>query len=169
MSVLSKHDIRRLIEGKPSLIEGYLDLSQQLQPNGFDLTLRDISLFQNFGQLAADNTKRRLPELTPLPFPIDDFVTIKAGCYLITFNEIVHLPTNIMAFGRTRSSLLRCGVTIGTAVWDAGYNGRSQSMLVVNNQYGFRVEKNARLLQLVFQTLVSETDGYSGKYQHENM
>jgi dUTP pyrophosphatase len=169
MSVLSKHDINRLIGGKPPLIEGYLDLSLQLQPNGFDLTLRDISLFQNAGQLAVGNAKRRLPELTPLLFPVDGFVSIKAGCYLVTFNEIVHLPTNVMALGRPRSSLLRCGVTIGTAVWDAGYNGRSQSMLVVHNERGFRLEKNARLLQLIFQTLTTETDGYAGKYQHENI
>ena len=37
--VLSRKDIRRLIQQKPSLVEGYIDLEQQLQPNGFDITL----------------------------------------------------------------------------------------------------------------------------------
>ncbi|MDO9334532.1 MAG: deoxyuridine 5'-triphosphate nucleotidohydrolase, partial [Dehalococcoidales bacterium] len=168
-AVLSKSDIRRLLEQKPPLVEGYLNLSQQLQPNGFDLTLRDIALFQNAGQMGAENTERRLPDLAPLIFGSDGFMDLIPGSYLITYNEIVHLPTTVMALGRPRSSLLRCGVNIGTAVWDAGYEGRSQSLMVVCNAQGFRVQKNARMMQLVFFRLTSETDGYSGTYQGENI
>ena len=91
------------------------------------------------------------------------------GTYLITYNEIVHLPKNIMALGRPRSSLLRCGVTIGTAVWDAGYEGRSQSLLVVYNSRGVRLEKNARIMQLVFLELTGSSEGYNGIYQGENI
>ncbi len=169
MSVLAKRDIRRLIEQKPPLVEGYLDLDTQLQPGGFDLTLRDIALYQNAGQISVDNAERRLPDLAPLMFGSDGYMDLMPGVYMITYNEIVHIPTNIMALGRPRSSLLRCGVTIGTAVWDAGYNGRSQSMMVVYNPQGFRIRKNARMMQLVFLTLTSDTDGYSGRYQGENI
>ena len=169
MSVLAKSDIKQLLENKPPLVEGYIELEQQLQPNGFDITLREISIFQNAGQISAANSARRLPELTQIPFPVDGFITVKAGCYLVTYNEIVNIPKTIMAFGRPRSSLLRCGVSIGTAVWDAGYSGRSQSIMIVHNEHGFRVQKNARMLQLVFETLTSETEGYNGKYQKENI
>jgi dUTP pyrophosphatase len=169
VSVLAKRDIRRLIEQKPPLVEGYLDLDTQLQPGGFDLTLRDIALYQNAGQISVDNAERRLPDLAPLMFGSDGYMDLMPGVYMITYNEIVHIPTNIMALGRPRSSLLRCGVTIGTAVWDAGYNGRSQSMMVVYNPQGFRIRKNARMMQLVFLTLTSDTDGYSGRYQGENI
>ncbi len=155
MSVLSKRDIKRLIEAQPPFIEGYLDLAQQLQPNGFDLTLRDISMFENGGQMAVDNASRCLPDLAPLVFDQFGYMELMAGCYMITYNEIVHIPTTLMALGRPRSSLLRCGVTIGTAVWDAGYNGRSQSLMVVYNPRGFRVHKNARMMQLFFQTLTN--------------
>jgi dUTP pyrophosphatase len=88
---------------------------------------------------------------------------------MITYNEIVHLPKDIMALGRPRSSLLRCGVSVGTAVWDAGYEGRSQSLLVVHHPQGFRVQKNARIIQLVFLTLTGESAGYTGVYQGENI
>ena len=91
------------------------------------------------------------------------------GSYIITYNEIVHIPTNLMALARPRSSLLRCGVNIGTAVWDAGYSGRSQSLMLVYNARGFRVQQNARVAQLVFMTLTEETESYSGKYQNENI
>jgi dUTP pyrophosphatase len=57
-----------------------------------------------------------------------------------------------------------------SAVWDAGYSGRSQSMLVVYNPHGFRLHKNARVMQLVFfHTTRAVDQGYSGKYQNENI
>ena len=167
--VLSKKDIKQLIGQTPPLLEGYLDLDQQLQPNGFDMTLRDIAMFEDAGQIGIANRQRRLPELAPLVFDGLGFMELLPGSYIITYNEIVHLPTNIMALGRPRSSLLRCGVTIGTAVWDAGYSGRSQSLVVVYNPRGFKVQQNARMMQLVFMTLTSDTEGYSGKYQGENI
>ncbi len=73
-----------------------------------------------------------------------------------------------MALGTARSSLLRCGVSMHTAVWDAGYSGRSQSLMVVHNPLGFRLQKNARIAQLVFLQLTRETTGYQGVYQGEN-
>jgi dUTP pyrophosphatase len=167
-AVLSKNDIKILLGQKPPLIEGYISLGEQLQSNGFELTLRDIALLQNAGQIGEANTTRRLPTLAPLLFANDGFMDLIPGSYLITYNEIVHIPKNIMALGRPRSSLLRCGVTIGTAVWDAGYEGRSQSLLVIYNPQGFRIQKNARLTQLVFFRLTSETEGYNGIYQGEN-
>jgi dUTP pyrophosphatase len=167
--VLSRNDIRKLIQQTPSLVEGYIDLEQQLQPNGFDLTLRDISMLQNMGQIACDNAQRQLPDLAPLIFDNQGFMELIPGSYIITYNEIVHIPTHLMALARPRSSLLRCGVSIGTAVWDAGYSGRSQSLMLIYNSRGFRVQQNARVAQLVFMTLTAETESYSGKYQNENM
>ena len=167
--VLSKMDIRRMIQQNPPLIEGYVDLKQQLQPNGFDITLRDVAMLQNMGQIGVDNAQRRLPELAPLIFDNQGFMELMPASYIITYNEIVHIPTNLMALARPRSSLLRCGVNIGTAVWDAGYSGRSQSLMLVYNAQGFRVQKNARVAQLIFMPLTTETDGYSGKYQNENI
>ena len=57
-----------------------------------------------------------------------------------------------------------------TAVWDAGYSGRSESLLVVYNKKGFDLKKDARVLQLLFFRLDEEVkNGYSGIYQNENV
>lgn len=169
MPVLAKADIRRLLEIKPPLVEGWLNLEEQLQPNGFDLTLRDVAMLQTAGIIPVDNRERQVSALSPLVFDGLGYIDLIPGPYLITYNEIVHLPKNVMALAAHRSSLLRCGVTVGTAVWDAGYEGRSQSLLVVHNPLGFRLQKNARIIQLVFFRLSQETEGYKGKYQGENM
>jgi len=167
--VLSKKDIKKLIQQNPSLVEGFIDLEQQLQPNGFDITLRDVAMLQNMGQIGRDNAQRRLPDLAPLVFDNQGFMELLPGSYMITYNEIVHIPTDLMALARPRSSLLRCGASIGTAFWDAGYSGRSQSLMIVYNPNSFRVQKDARVAQLVFMTLSAETEGYAGKYQNENI
>ncbi len=168
-AVLSQQDIRRLLKKKPPLIEGYVDLEQQVQPNGVDLTLREIALPQSSGRIAAEDSQRQVPDLAPLVFDGLGFIDLVPGAYIITYNEIVHLPKNIMALARPRSSLLRCGVNVNTAVWDAGYSGRSQSLMVVYNPQGFRLQQNARIAQLIFLRLSKKTEGYQGAYQGENI
>lgn len=170
MSVLGKRSLQALLQGKPPLVEGLFAPDEQVQPNGIDLTLREIASLATAGQVGVANSERRLSGLSPLLLDGEDYLELMPGSYLITFNEVVHLPKDVMALGRPRSSLLRCGVNIHTAVWDAGYEGRSQALMVVNNPHGFRLTKNARLMQLVFIRLTEPTpEGYSGIFQGENI
>ena len=168
-TILSKQDIEKLLEQKPPLVEGLIAPDEQLQPNGIDLTLRHIALFQSPGKITTSNSQRVVSDLAPLMFDGLGFIHLAPGIYSITYNEIVHLPENIMALATPRSSLLRCGVTVNTAVWDAGYSGRSQSLLVVYNPQGFQLQRNARIIQLVFFRLENRTEGYRGNYQNENI
>jgi len=168
-AILSQQDIYRLLQQQPPLIESYVNLEEQIQPNGFDLTLREVALLQSSGKIAVNNSQRLLSDLAPLVFDGLGFIDLVPGTYIITYNEIVHLPKSVMALARPRSSLLRCGVTVNTAVWDAGYSGRSQSLMVVYNHQGFRLQRNARIVQLVFFQLTGETEGYQGAYQGENI
>ena len=168
-AILSKQDIHRLLQQDPPLVEGCINLDEQVQPNGIDLTLHEVALLQSSGKIAAKDSQRLVSALVPLVFDGLDFIDLMPGAYIVTYNEIVHLPKNIMALARPRSSLLRCGVTINTAVWDAGYSGRSQSLMVVYNPQGFRLQRNARIVQLVFLQLTQETEGYQGTYQRENI
>ena len=168
-AILSKQDIHRLLQQQPPLIEGYINLEEQVQPNGIDLTLREVAMLQSSGKITVKDKQRLVSDVAPLVFDGLDFIDLMPGAYIITYNEIVHLPKNVMALATPRSSLLRCGVTINTAVWDAGYSGRSQSLMVVYNPQGFRLQRNARIVQLVFFQLTQETEGYRGAYQGENI
>ncbi len=168
-TILSRQNILHLIEQKPPLVADYIKLEDQVQPNGFDLTLRDVAAMQSGGCIAVSNAQRQISNLNLLAFDKDQYLDLAPGSYVITFNEIVNLPKNVMALGAPRSSLLRCGVTVHMAVWDAGYSGRSQSLMVVLNPAGFRIQRFARVAQLVFIELAEETEGYSGIYQGENI
>lgn len=168
---LSREQLRALIGAADRpLMTGLLDIETQIQPNGVDLTLREVSRYEGGGAIGVDNADRVLPELTPLVFDAHGWLDLQPGTYHILYNEVVDIPESLMALGRPRSSLNRCGVTINTAVWDAGYNGRSTSMLVVQNPGGFRVQRDARVMQLVFFGMSEATaEGYRGRYQGENI
>lgn len=168
---LSREQLQSLIDATDRpLLTGLLDVEKQIQPNGVDLTLREIARHVGRGAIGVDNADRVLPELQPVSFDDEGWATLEPGVYHILYNEVVDIPESLMALGRPRSSLNRCGVTIHTAVWDAGYNGRSTSMLVVNNPDGFRVQRDARVMQLVFFGMSEATaEGYRGRYQGENL
>jgi dUTP pyrophosphatase len=168
--VLSREQIRERILSVPPLVAGWSDLEQQLQPNGFDLTVAELHQHRGCGTIGVTNEKRVLPELEPLSAGTDGFFDLAPGIYHIVYGEVVSLPNDVMALARPRSSLNRSGVTIHTAVWDAGYSGRSTSLLSVLNPQGFRLELGARVLQLVFFGLSAEAaEGYRGIYQGENL
>ena len=144
---LNREEIARLIAGDSPLVAGYVDLAAQLQPNGFDLSVGEVARFATPGQLGGSDADRVLSDTEPMPFDGEGWLPLGAGPYLITFNEVVNLPRDLMALGRPRSSLLRSGVALHTAVWDAGYRGRSQSLLTVHHLGGFRLQRNSRVAQ----------------------
>jgi dUTP pyrophosphatase len=153
-----------------ALVESMIDPETQTQMCGVELTLQKIERFNSAGAVAFENKERKLPETESLNFDEMGWIDLSAGAYIVTFNEIVNIPKDVTAMARARSTLLRCGATLETALWDPGYRGRSQSLLVVYNQRGLKLKKNARLMQLVFLRLEKEAEKlYSGKYQGENI
>lgn len=167
MSALNKEEIeKRIVE--EDLISDYIDLKKQLQPNGFDCTLKEVEKLSEAGKIDFDNTQRELPQGEPVNFE-DEWVFLGEGTYRAYLNEVVKLDNSIMAIGRPRSTLARAGVGLITAVWDAGYSGRSVVGLVVHNPGGVWLKRNARIMQLVFIKLSGLTEAYTGVYQGENI
>ncbi|RLI85314.1 MAG: tRNA (N6-threonylcarbamoyladenosine(37)-N6)-methyltransferase TrmO [Archaeoglobales archaeon] len=161
--VLSGDQIRKRIE-YDRLIEGYIDLDVQIQPNGFDCTLMKVSRLKGFGKIEFQS--KELPEVEEVPFD-GDWVFLSRGFYRAYLNERINMPNDLIAIARPRSTLVRCGVDVLTAVWDAGYVGRSEVGLVVHNDVWLR--RNARIVQLIFLKLSERTKPYSGSYQFENI
>ena len=170
MSLLDRDSVSKLILSDSPLITSFLDLEEQLQPNGIDLTLMEVRELTSSGYIGKDSQQRLLSDNKIIAFDEHGWVRLYQGSYLITFNEICNLPLDLMALGKPRSSLLRSGVTINTAVWDAGYKGRSQSLLTIFNPNGFEIQQNARLIQLIFVRLENLASiGYQGRFLNENI
>jgi len=162
--ILTRNEILELLKSSPPLIEGLIDVNKQLQPAGVDLTVKEIFTFASCGKIDFTNQERKLSELKLIPFNDNNWVFLKPGFYLIKYNETINMPLNLIAIGKPRSSLLRMGAFMVTAVWDPGYRGRSVSLLVVGNPNGIWIKKNARILQLIFLRLSKESIAYRGEY-----
>jgi dUTP pyrophosphatase len=167
--VLHRQSIRHFLTLTPPLIEGLKDPDVQVQPNGVDVRLYQIFSLEGRGQIDFSNNNRMLPQKQLIPFDENDTIILKPGAYAVTFREIVNIPDSIMALGRPRSSLIRMGASLHTAVWDAGYCGRSEALLTVYHPEGICLFNNARILQLVFFQLSGKTKGYNGAYMFENI
>lgn len=165
MSVLSREALLEALHADPPLVDD-VDPAAQVQPNGIDISVARVQRLISRGELGL--ATRGAAEREDLAPDVNGWWELDSGAYVIGYAERVHLPNDVMALARPRSSLLRSGVAIHTAVWDAGYSGAGEGLLVVANGNGYRLQRGARVVQLVFIRLTSATAaGYAGLYQHE--
>ncbi|MEM0330209.1 MAG: deoxyuridine 5'-triphosphate nucleotidohydrolase, partial [Archaeoglobaceae archaeon] len=85
MCVLNSNEIRQRIEN--GLIRDFIDLNVQLQPNGFDCTLRAVKKLRSAGKIDFDNSERVLSESEEIQFK--DWVFLPPGVYKAVLNEII--------------------------------------------------------------------------------
>lgn len=135
--------------------------SDQLQPNGIDLKVSEIYSFKESGTLMKH--ERVIPKYKKLNSTV---WFLRNGAYLIRYNEYIRVPPNAIAIVLPRSSLLRMGATIYTALWDSGYEGRGIGLLHVFNPHGIKLEKGARVAQIIFISARS-TGTYTGIWKGE--
>jgi len=171
VTVIGSKEIRRRIL-EENLVENYIDLETQLQPAGFDLTIDIIGTFKGGGSIDFDNSNRNVPKVLPIPPESqtgrNPYWILKPGAYMISLNEKINMPLDLMGDSMYRSSLMRCGVFTGLGRWDPGYSGVGVSLLVVHNPNGFWLSKNARICQVKFTRVEGVDSGYNGQYQNEN-
>lgn len=170
--MLNKHEIEELIKSN-KLIENYIDLAAQLTPNGFDLTINSVFVFEAQGALDFSNKERILPQqkevVAQKQKPEDKFGwwVLAQGAYKVRTNETVNLAKDLTAICFSRTSLLRMGAFTQHGVWDAGFSGKGEFVLVVSNPHGIKIKQNARIAQLVFLPISEVKEGYNGIYNEK--
>ena len=169
--MLNRQELEQLIK-KDKLVAEYIDLETQLTPNGFDLSCQAIFEFDAPGALDFSNKERQVPKgkeiLPQKQNPGDKFGwwVLKKGAYKIKTNEVINLPDDLTALAFCRTSLLRMGASTQHGVWDAGFKGRGEFILTVDNPYGIKIKQNARVAQLVFLPINKTAQGYQGIYHN---
>jgi dUTP pyrophosphatase len=148
--------------------------NSQFQACGIDLTFDKAYIYKSCGVLDFDNSCRKIADAEAYEYanyedkqyyPTDG-IYLPKGSYKVSFNEHIKIPNNLVGFCYPRSSLLRCGATLDGAVWDAGYEGIGEALLIVHNQCGILLKKKAKIAQIVFARLTRCTDTpYEGIYK----
>jgi len=122
---------------------------------GLKLHLDRVFVPAGRGRLLWDSVE--LPEYREVkPSDSNEYV-LAPGAYKIRYAEYVEVPEKAVAFAFPRSSLLRMGATIYTAVWNPGSKGKGEGLLVVFNEHGLVIERGSQVAQLVFMPLDKAT------------
>lgn len=137
--------------------------NEQIQPNGVDLTVDKIYTTTSRGHIHTDG--KTIGDRTELK-PTDGTWDLSPGSYVVRYGETLEIPNEHVGFVYPRSSLIRNSSMLHTAVWDAGYTGRGEGLLIVHTP--IRIDVGARIAQLVYST-AAHTKTYDGTYQNENL
>jgi len=164
--IISGDLLHSYLNSEPPLVEGIG--RDRIQPNGVDISIENIFKFEGYGAISVN--RRELPNVNEIEPDSDGWWQLKYGSYRVRLREIVHLPLGVVGIARPRSTLIRCGASVHTALWDSGYEGKSEVLLTVHNPNGLRLQRGARIMQMIFILCQGKVgEGYSGIYQKENM
>ena len=130
---------------------------------GYDLTLKEVK--QIIGGAVFSDKTEVLPYLEVPTFDKEGrtIYTLSAGSYSLTFEQGVKLPSNKTAFIRHRSSILRCGATITSGVYDPGFEVDEMGGVLIATR-PINIEKGARVAQIIIFDN-SEAELYDGQWQ----
>ncbi|MEZ3142530.1 deoxyuridine 5'-triphosphate nucleotidohydrolase [Halobaculum sp. MBLA0143] len=139
----------------------------QVQPNGVDLTLDAVFEPTEPGRIDTDG--KRVGDRRRIDPDADEdgelLYWLEPGGYVVRYGEVIAVPDGHVGFVLPRSTLLRNGCTLETAVWDAGYEGRGEGLLQVHHP--IEIRPGARIGQFVLAAADHE-EQYDGDYQGEN-
>lgn len=132
----------------------------QIQPNGVDLRGERLFRVTGPGRLNPEGTVAG-PRVE-VPWPQEE--ALPPGAYVVRYRERVTIPPGHVGQIFPRSSLLRNGAVLYSALWDQGYAGQGEGLLVLwQSMY---IPPGARLGQLVLWR-AEAAPGYKGQYQGE--
>jgi deoxycytidine triphosphate deaminase len=158
--ILSGDEINQLVKKVVSA-----DSGEQKQPAGFDVTVSSIQSFPQT-KFTLGIEKGENSTLVQVPAADDKYFDLQPGAYFVELNEITTIPPDAIGLLLPRSTLLRNGLDVRTALFDPGYSGQPKVMLVCHRPA--RVQKFSRIGQLVILKSDREfMNKYSGQYQGE--
>ncbi len=137
---------------------------KQIQPAGVDLTVDKIWKINDAGELDFSNDNRKIPAGEEMPFTAP--VHLEPGAYIVRYGQEISIPDDCIGIVLPRSSLMRMGATLISALWDPGYLGRGKGLLHIMNVHGVVLHPNARIGQLIF-IKGRPGDTYDGAYLNE--
>lgn len=119
MGRLVASEIRRLIATE-NMISGYISLDSQLQPAGFDVSLSHVKVIDDMRphSLAEAKSAFNNSKIVDLSEPLQPLKP-----YLLITNEMFTMPDDVSGDCRTRSTLTRVSIVLGSGMIDPGYVG----------------------------------------------
>jgi len=158
--ILSGEEISPLVQ---KIIQA--DSGEQKQPAGYDVSVSKIHSFPK-SMFSLSIAKGENSTLEEVPLVNNYFELNEIGAYFVDLNEITTIPRDAIGILLPRSTLLRNGLDVRTALFDPGYSGQPKVMLVCHRPA--RIQRFARIGQIIILKSDKEfISQYSGQYQGE--
>ena len=164
-----------MINGEEILREKYPGLDdKQYQPAGIDFRLGAVMTLDESEEVyGISEDIKQLPDYIPVP---ESAVTIKASTletgwliephipYIGVTKEKIKIDSNAAQIYFPRSSLLRAGVDVRTALGDPGFNGHLSFLIINHSNKPFFLKKNERFAQMIDIQVQGSINDYDGDY-----
>lgn len=160
-----------ILDGRTAVDKYYVTGTQlypiediQVQPNGVDLRVDKIYQISGHAHLGEDSKMNYSDMQKSEAFNKEGFYELKPHLqYMVDFHETVSVPEGYCAIIYPRSSLLRVGSFITSALWDTGFQGQLGASIRTLNPIS--IAAGARLAQIVFNKAAFNGHRYDGRYQ----
>ena len=161
MTILAEQELRKIFKDMDD---------EQFTPNGIDLRLKAVYLPENIskGVFGITHGQKMIPELIEIPPLEGTFILNPGRKYFINCGHI-DIPKDCVQTYYPRSTLMRAGLELYSAVGDAGYSGDLIFAVKVSGVASIVVEQNERVVQAITYKLTSATEGYDGDYQNNKI
>lgn len=168
-----------MINGIDYLKKMYPDRDEKdYQPSGLDLRLGNLFYMdaERDVQYGLIDGEKILPEHKPIKPTLlrvgeDDYVAgwklIPQQSYIAEVQGQIKIGENNAQFYLPRSTLLRAGVNVYTALGDLGYNGHLSFLIINHGPRPFFIQTGERFAQLIDFEVRGGSESYDGDYQEE--
>ena len=146
----------------------------QYQPAGIDLKLGQINVFDNKDDVyAIVNNVKQLPNQTELPESAVKIGSTKLEVgytlephkpYIAVVDKKIKIDKDCAQIYLPRSSLLRAGVDVRTALGDPGFDGHLSFLIINHNDVPFFIKRGERFAQLINIKVEGVESEYDGDY-----
>lgn len=141
-----------------------------IQQQGVDVRVDKV--FEVYGSglipVEGSTTKCYTNPCTPVKVGNIETFALSPGYYEVTLMEGCNVVENTSLHFKTRSSLVRCGATVHSGQFDAGFNTKQMGCFL-DVRRPIRIERGAAIAQaIVFESYpVDEENLYNGQWQND--
>ena len=145
------------------------------QPSGLDLRLGNVFFLDadRDTKYGIYSGKKVLPQHSEARLVEQDGVKgwklLTGQPYIGQVQEQIKIGDNNAQLYLPRSTLLRAGVNVYTALGDLGYNGHLSFLVINHGPRPFFIEKGERFAQLIDLQVRGGSESYQGDYQEKEV
>ena len=165
--ILSDFDLRNYISSKRLVVKPFED--ELVRENGLDLRLgneigiHNPELTEDF-VLDPSNEEHLRKEYT-VTKDLDNLVIPARSQVLLTTNEFLEMPDNLMGFVELRSSWARHGLSMPPTIIDAGFKGDITLEVINHTRHGISLKPKSRFAHIIFAVTMNKVSKtYLGSY-----